>query len=329
MKTRLFALWFSSLLLSLGLGAASAQPTKARLLVLSKEAAALWVLDPDSGAVLGRAATGFGPHELAVSSDGQRAFATNYGNAQAPGHTISVIDLAAPKETQRIDLAPLMRPHGAAFHAGKLYVTVEGSRKIARCDAATGKVDWEFETNQNVTHMLLLARAGKLLYTTNIGSDSVSALAQGADGRWSQTVIPVGKGPEGFDLSPDGKQLWVAHSRDGGVSIIDTATQKVVHTIAALTRRSNRLKLTPDGRLALISDLEAGELVAVDAQTRSVVKRLGLGRAPSGILIPPHGGKAYVAMSGESQLAVVDLSTWQVAKRFETGPAPDGMAWVR
>src|SRR5437868_7662523 len=37
-----------------------------------------------------------------------------------------------------------------------------------------------------------------------IASDSVSAISQ-SGGSWTQTVIPVGKGPEGIDLSPDRK----------------------------------------------------------------------------------------------------------------------------
>ena len=75
---------------------------------------------------------------------------------------------------------------------------------------------------------------------------------------WNQTVVPVGKGPEGFDISPDGKELWMAHSRDGGVSVINIFDKRVIHTFGVQTKRSNRLKFTPDGRLVLITDLDAG-----------------------------------------------------------------------
>ena len=78
------------------------------------------------------------------------------------------------------------------------------------------------------------------IYTTNIGSDSINIEAAG-DQELERTAIPVGKGPEGFDVSPDGKQLWAAHSRDGGVSVIDIHTQRVVRTFSVETRRSNRL----------------------------------------------------------------------------------------
>ncbi len=127
----------------------------ARLLVLNKEDATLAIIDPSSGRILGTVPTGQGPHELVVSSDGKYAFASNYGTGQAPGNTISMIDIAAQKEVRRIDVSPLRRPHGLAFQNGKLYFTAEANRKIARYDPAGDKVDWEFETGLNTTHMVL------------------------------------------------------------------------------------------------------------------------------------------------------------------------------
>jgi YVTN family beta-propeller protein len=239
-----------------------------------------------------------------------------------------MIDLAARKELRRIDVAPLSRPHGLAFAGGKLYFTAEADKKIARYDPAANTIDWQFETGQNSTHMVLPAKDARTLFTSNIGSDSVSVIEQGPAGIWTQTVVPVGKGPEGLDLSSDGRELWSAHSRDGGVSIVDVRTKKVTQTINAGTKRSNRIKLTADGRFALISDLEAGDLVVLDAGTRKEIKRLALGKMPEGILIPPGGSRAFVAVNGDNHVAVVDLKTWQVIKKIATGVGPDGMAWA-
>jgi len=306
---------------------ASAQQRGPRLLVLNKEDATFTVINPETAAVLATVPTGEGPHELVTSTDGKTAFASNYGTGPAPGHTISMIDIASGKELRRIDVAPLSRPHGLAFANGKLYFTAEADKKVARYDPAADKVDWQFETGQNATHMVLPTKDARTLFTSNISSDSISMI-QESGGTWNQTVIPVGKGPEGLDLSPNGRELWSAHSRDGGVSVIDVASKKVVHTIAAGTKRSNRIKLTPDGKFALISDLEAGDLVVLDAVAHKEVKRLPLGKMPEGILIPPSGGHAYVAVNGDNHVAVIDPKTWQVTKKIPTGKGPDGMAWV-
>jgi YVTN family beta-propeller protein len=307
----------------------SAQSSGGRLLVLNKEDATFVIVNPESGQILGKVAVGQGPHELVASADGKYAFASNYGSGPAPGHTISMIDIAASKEVRRIDVAPLTRPHGLAFANGKLYFTAEADKKIARYDPATDTIDWQFETGQNATHMVLPTRDLRTIFTSNIASDSVSAIQQSADGGWTQTVIPVGKGPEGIDLSPNGREVWSAHSRDGGVSVIDVASKKVTQRISIGTKRSNRIKLTPDGRFALVSDIDTGELVVVDAAARKEFKRIALGRSPEGILIPPDGSRAFVAVNADNLVAVVDLKTWTVVKKLQTGTGPDGMAWVK
>jgi YVTN family beta-propeller protein len=302
--------------------------SKERLLVLNKEDATLAIVDPASGNVLGRVPTGQGPHELVVSTDGKHAFASNYGTGPAPGRTISMIDIGAAKELRRIDVSPLSRPHGLWFTGGKLYFTAEADKKVARYDPAADKIDWQFETGQNGTHMVVVTKDARTVLTSNIASDSVSIIDPGAGGTWSQTIVPVGKGPEGIDLSPNGREIWSAHSRDGGVSVIDVATRKVVQTIPIGTKRSNRIKLTPDGKLALVSDLDAGEVVVLDAPARKEIRRLPIGRMVEGILIPDNS-RAFVAVNGENYVAVLDLKTWQVTKKIQTGIGPDGLAWVR
>jgi len=296
------------------------------LLVLNKSENSLVMVDPATRKIVSKVATGEGPHEVTVSSDGKLAFVANYG-AREPGSTISVIDIAAGKELRRVDLGALRRPHGMAFGDGKVYFTAEVNKLIGRYDTAADRIDWLLGTGQNLTHMLVLSPDLTRIFTANIGSDSVSAIEKTTSpAGWNETVIPVGKGPEGIDLSPDGKELWTAHSRDGGVSIIDVAARRVSQTLDLHTKRSNRLKFTPDGKLVLISDMEGDELIVLDAAARKEIKRLKPGRAPEGIQISPDGQRAYVAVAGDNAVAVVDLKTLEVTDHIPTGSGPDGMA---
>jgi YVTN family beta-propeller protein len=310
-------------------GIATAQPSSGTLLVLNKEDATLALVDPVSGRVTARVPTGEGPHEVVVSDDGALAFASNYG-AQTPGSTISVIDIRAAKEVRRVDVAPLRRPHGLAFAAGRLVFTAETNRAIGSYDPAANTIDWIFGTGQAGTHMVVVTADRSRIFTANIGSDTITILERGANPlAWDATVVAVGKGPEAIDLSPSGRELWTAHSRDGGISIIDVAARKVTATIDLGTKRSNRLKFTRDGKLVLVTDLDAGELRVIDATARREIKRLPLGRSPEGILIAPEGTQAFVAVTGDNEIAVIDLSTLTVVNRFSPGKGPDGMAWVR
>ena len=313
------------LALTLASGSMAQSP---RLLVLNKSEATLVIVDPASGKVLARVPTGEGPHEIVVSDDGKFAFGSNYGTGAAPGHTISMFDLTTQKELRRIDVAPLTRPHGLAFVRGKLYFTAEADKKIARYDPATNNIDWLFETGQNATHMLHVAPDARTIFTSNIASDSISIIQQAGDGGWTHTVVNVGKGPEGLDLSPNGRELWTAHSRDGSVSIIDVPSRKVIHNINIGTKRSNRLKFTPDGRYVLVSDLEAGEVVVIDAAARKEIRRVAVGAMAEGIVIPDNT-RAFIAANGDDFVAVLDRKSWQVTRKIPTGDGPDGMAWAR
>jgi YVTN family beta-propeller protein len=144
-------------------------------------------------------------------------------------------------------------------------------------------------------------------------------------GDWKLTVIPVGRGSEGFDVSPDGKEAWVANARDGTVSVIDIAAKKVTATLAANVPGANRLKFTPDGTLALVSAGSA--LVALDAVTHKEVKRLASVHGSGGIQMQPDGARAYVACGRDGYVAVIDLKTLEMVGKVDVA-SPDGLAWA-
>lgn len=312
----------------LAIGTASAQTPSPALLVLEKADHDLAIIDPVTLKVVTRVPVGDDPHEIVVSEDGTTAFVSNYGAFGKPLHSISVVDLAQQKALAPIDIAPLLAPHGLDVAHGKIYFTAELSKAIGRIDAATRQVDWVLGTGQNRTHMVETSKDENSLYTSNVLSDSISVIERDASTQgWRETVIGVGKGPEGFDVSPDGKELWAANSHEGTVSIIDLPSRKVVKVLSVPAQMANRVKFTPDGRTVLISDLGTGDLVFLDVQARQEIKRISVGRGCAGILIPPDGSRAFVAVSRDDKIAIVDLKTMAVTGQIATGKGPDGMAW--
>jgi YVTN family beta-propeller protein len=325
MRTNLFRL---PCLVVLLLSPAGISYAADRLLVLNKGDNALAIVDPVSGKLLATVSTGVGPHEIVASSDGKFAFVTNYGDRE-PGSTLSVIDITAQKQVRRVDLGPLRRPHGAIFADGKVYFTCETNKLIARYDPATNQVDWMMGTGQDATHMLVATKDLAQIFTSNISSSTVTVLQHSSNpSSWTATVIPVGKGPEGSDISPDGKEVWAANSEDGTVSIIDTAQKKVKDTVDIKTKHSNRLKFTLNGSLVLVSDAEGDELIVIDASSHKERKRIKTGKVPLGILMAPDGATAYVATTGSSAVDVIDLKTLEVVNHIPAGKEPDGLAWA-
>lgn len=310
---------------------AVAQTPSPALLVLEKEDRYLAIVDPISLRIVSRISAGEDPHEIAVTDDGTVAYISNYGAFSTPQHTLSVIDLVAQKTLPAVNLGGLRAPHGLAWVTGRVYFTAEGSKAIGRYDPSSQQIDWVLGIGQNRTHMLVVAKDASRIFTSNVNSDSISVLDHDKNGDasgWTLTQIPVGKGPEGFDVSPDGSELWVANSHDGTVSIIDVASRKVAHTLDLHTKSANRLKFTPNGNLVLISDLGTGDLTVLDTAARKERRRISLGRAAAGILIVPDGSHSYVALPRDNCIAVVDLKTLSVTGRIETGKGPDGMTWA-
>jgi YVTN family beta-propeller protein len=176
------------------------------------------------------------------------------------------------------------------------------------------------------------------IVTSNVSSATMTIVEKataGGRGRggagqsdWDETVVPVGRGAEGFDVSPDGTQIWAANAQDGTISIIDVASKKVTDTLAANVNGANRLKFTPDGTHVFVSSLGAPEVAILDAATKRDVKRLETGRGAAGIQMQPDGTRAYVACTPDDYVAVVDLKTLDIAGRIEAGRQPDGLAWV-
>lgn len=309
------------------------------LLVLSKRDHTLAIVDPTTLKVIAKAPVGDDPHEVIASTDGRTAYVSNYGGGAF--HTLAVIDLAGQKALPSIDLGPLRGPHGLTFVDGKLWFTVEGSKAIGRFDPAAQKVNWILGTGQNRTHMIYVSPDVQQIVTTNVSSGTVSLIAQeevhmpgpppgGGPPRkdWNETVVKVGNGSEGFDVSPDRREVWVANAEDGTVSVIDLASKAVVATLAANVESANRLKFTLDGRYVLISTLFGPDLVILDAHTRKQVKRVPIGHGAAGIVMQPDGGRAFVACTADDYVAVIDLHSLAVAGHIDAGGEPDGMAWA-
>lgn len=324
---------------------------KTSLLVLSKHDHTLAIVDASSLRVVAHVPVGDDPHEVVASSDGHTAYVSNYGFGKF--HTIAVVDLVAQREEPLIDLGALLGPHGLAFAQGKVWFTAEAAKAIGSYDPGLGRVNWIMGTGQNRTHMLYVFPDAQKIVTTNVNSATVTVLEhvegpaggpppplpgaplQGAPrrlpgppgGDWNETVIPVGKGAEGFDISPDGKQAWTANAWDGTISVIDLAQKKVTATMQANARGANRLKFTPDGKRALVS--AGGELIVFDVATQKEVKRLGIGKGGGGgILVQPDGERAYVAFAEDGFVAVVDLKSLEVVGKVDAGANPDGLAWA-
>ncbi len=359
-------------------GAASpAKPTPSTsLLALSKRDHTLAIVDPKSLEVIVKIPVGDDPHEVVASTDGTRAYVSNYGSGTL--HTLAVVDLVHQTALPPIELGALTGPHGLVARGDKIWFTAEGAKAIGSYDPQTNKIGFILGTGQDRTHMIFVSADLKQIFTTNVSSATVSIIEKGRGhhghpppgmpgmngppppngsgappqgpppqggpggpnfggppgrqgppaGEWSETIVPVGQGSEGFDVTPDGDELWTANAQDGTISIVDLTTKTVSQTLNVDVKSANRLKFTVDGKRALVSRLGNGNVSVLDTKSRERVGEIAIGHGASGILMQPDGSRAYVACSPDNDIAVIDLQSLKVVGQINVGNDPDGLAWA-
>lgn len=330
MKKTKFRYWLVFHLIVVGVaGLAPTAFAQARpvLVALNKAEASMSIIDPVSMKVTGRVATGYSPHEVVLSPDGKTAYVANYGDGPNPGNSISIIDVTTAKEIRRVDVSPLIRPHGLHLIGSKLYFTAEANRMIARYDTAANKIDWMMGTGQNGSHMVVVSADQKRFYTANIGSDSVTAiqLPPFVAPQVPIIQIPVGKQPEAIDLSPDGKEVWIGLNVEGLVEVVDVVGYKSVAKIDT-KGRPYRVKFTPDGKHVICTMLPTKEIVVIDAATRKELRRMKVDGTPMGIVFSNDGKTAFVTMVQPDGVLKVNLEKMEITGRTVAGQAPDGIA---
>jgi len=81
---------------------------------------------------------------------------------------------------------------------------------------------------------------------------------------------------------------YVPNERSGTVSVIDTASDRVVATIKT-GGKPRGIAASPDGRRLYVSDQPNGSLVVVDLAAREISEQIPVGKSPEGVTISRDG----------------------------------------
>ena len=102
-------------------------------------------------------------------------------------------------------------------------------------------------------------------------------------------------------------RAYVANAQDNSVSVIDTATNSVIATVAVGLGPA-AVALTPDGRFAYVANQLGNTVSVISAASNTVVATVPVGTFPRDIAITPTGAFAYVTGSA-SNITVIDTAT--------------------
>jgi YVTN family beta-propeller protein len=118
-------------------------------------------------------------------------------------------------------------------------------------------------------------------------------------------MLKAGSDPENFDVSPDGKTIYVSNEDASGVSFIDVAAGELTKTIKT-GEEPEGVKVDLDGKRVFSTNEEDGTVSVIDTASAKLLKTFKVGRRPRNIVFLPDGQHAYVNAENDGGIVLFD-----------------------
>lgn len=203
----------------------------------------------------------------------------------------------------------------------RLYVTNEVSGDMTVIDATTDKVIETVPLGKRPRGIhpspdgkyIYVALSGSPIAGPDVDESTLPPPDKSADGigvfdvQQNKLVrmIHAGSDPENFDVSNDGKQIYVSNEDAAEVSIIDVASGTVTKSLK-LGEQPEGVKVTPDGKLVYITSEETGTISVLDPVSGKILKTFKVGHRPRSVAFFPDGSRAYVNAENDGTVVIVD-----------------------
>jgi YVTN family beta-propeller protein len=246
----------------------------------------VWI-DPLTDKVTKRMEIGPEPNQLAVTPDGKFAYIpVNNGQYE-------VVDLAQAKVIERIETGG--RPHNTlcSTDGKRMYLAPMGApKKVTIVDVASHKVIGEIPFS-NVIRPIALTRDEKRLFAevdglVGIEMADIAArkMVERVPAELSAEQKKAASRSHGLGVRPDQKEIWECDVEHHDVHVYDITGDrpKQIATIP-IGSQIYWLTFTPDGKVCYVAARGAGEVAAVDTESKKVIARMPVGKQPKRLVV--------------------------------------------
>ncbi len=227
-----------------------------------------------------------------------------------------------------------------------LYLSAESSGEIVVVDPDTAAVQARIAVGKR-PRGLKVSRDGRFLYVAlsgsprggpNVDESTLPPADRSADGigvvdlveRTLVRTLPSGQDPESFDLSSDGKSLYVSNEETSELSVLDLESAKIIKRVP-VGEEPEGVTVRPDGKVVYVTSERGGLVTAVDTGTLAVVGTIVCGLRPRGIAFTKDGSTAFVSNEFGGTLTVFDprnnqvIFTIKIESKIPLGERPMGL----
>lgn len=170
------------------------------------------------------------------------------------------------------------------------------------------------------------AGAAPLLWSLNSTKGSVSTIETSTN-QVVGTAIPTGEGPISIAIAPNGRRAYVANFTDESVTVIGTATRKLIATIS-LPGNAERIAISPDGKTAYVTVESNENVFPIDTETNAVGAPIPVGPEASAVAFSPDGKLAYVGIDPQAVQVIETATGKAVGKPIEVGGHPSAVVFT-
>ena len=143
--------------------------------------------------------------------------------------------------------------------------------------------------------------------------------------RCKAAIIPVGHGPKGIGITPDGSTVYVANDGEGTVSVILSSGNSVIDTIE-VGGAPTEVAVTPDGKHVYITNSGSHLVSVIRTSDNTWLMNIDVGPGPSGVVVTPDGRSVYVANHQAGMVSVIRTLDNEVIKIVDVGAGPNGIS---
>src|SRR5690348_1984169 len=140
--------------------------------------------------------------------------------------------------------------------------------------------------------------------------------------------LPGGVDPENFDISSDGKTIYVANEDASAASVVDVPSGTVKTTIK-IGGQPEGVTVRPAADEVWVTSEEGGKLYVVDTKGDTVSHVIPVGKRPRSVVFTHDGKRAYAPAEVGGTVTVIDATTYRpIATVTVPGKGPKPMGSV-
>jgi YVTN family beta-propeller protein len=256
-------------------------------------------------------------HDLAISRDGRRLYATNLASGR-----VSVIDTRKMQTIASLYTGERSHVVALTHDNNQVWVANIGENTVSIVDAANYRILGTIPVCKGPTG-LAFSHDGRFAYVSCQGDQGVNVI----DTASHQVIktIPVGVNPHFLVVSRSG-HVWGVNTGGNDVYVLDPENHEKIGSFT-VGDKPQQIAFGYKGTIGPLAYVTVGSQNKVvglggDPKNLKVMDEISVGEGPNGIWSNPEGTRLFVAHDKGNEIRVIDTGTGQTIATVPVGRKP-------